>query len=287
MPLSKQPFFTVPFPDPPIQYNDLTQAQRDAWVDYCRSVKIGWLDYQTIIRQSDEGYYMAVVSDQIANGGTTSMLYPPDIDAPPAKAIAIKNGAISIAPIVALPAGKTLDTETTLLVWATAPADTPEELDPKVNAYIGTITFPAGSNFNHFSNEIAAGYVAEFGSLEFQLDKWILLFSFTYTNGKLTYNGGWQVQVKTLCQYGCDYYWPLNEAGGQRQSLAEPAQANPSGTLTQVSGPIDYALGCQSVSGPIGVTAPNIPWPEYNNAFSIACWVRRDGSGAPLAHMNG
>lgn len=249
MSLARKPFFELPFPTPPTAWTDLTQSQRDAWVDYARSVKIGWLDYQTIIRQSDDAYYFAVLAEMMSNGGTSTMLYPPGLSEPPGRAAAMRESIASTSDEISIPPSTLVAEETTFVVWGTAPAATAGAINPKTNKYIGSYVVPAGTDRLKFVGNLGAGYVTAFGTLAANLGDWVLLFVFCYNAGKLTYNGGYQTQVRILTAYRCDYYWPLNELSGIRRSIASPYDLLPVGAPLQVAGPIDNATRIR-VAGP-------------------------------------
>ena len=282
MSLARQPFFVQPYPAPPVAWTALTQQQRDAWVDYARSVKIGWLDYQDIIRQSDDCYNFVVTSDMIANGGSSSMILPPGLETPESRIASLRNSAASIGDIVSVPPATAPLAETQFAVWATAPAATPAAIDPKANLFIGVIDVPAGAEPNQFFTDLGASYVAAFGTLAGNLGDWIVLWVFTLNAGKLSFNGGYQSQIRTLVQYGCEYYWPLNEASGLRRSIARPNAAAPIAAVTQTAGPIDFALSTPSSPGPNGVLARVQIWTPASGSWTASIWFRKVGTANAL-----
>lgn len=266
------PYFEVPYPDPPILFDALPQSVRDAWVSYAKANPIGYLDYKRIIRETGDAYLFVLQMDMACNAGDTSLLYPPEFSPPQAQQLASAWADVTTQDIVALPTSRDIPADTTILVWATAPAAAPEDINGRLNKFIGAFTLPAGTPAKSIIADIGAGYVTAFGTLAAEVGKYVVLWAFACTNGSIRYLGAWTAQVKVPATLKTQAYWPLNETFDPRRSIAKAANLTDVGIVGGVGGIID------------GAARFNTPGPQYlrfddaarfspNGAdFSLSLW---------------
>lgn len=267
------PFFELPYPNPPVLYNDLPQDIRDTWVGFARANKISWLDYRKEIRQTDDAYFMLNTTELLRTSGSTGLYYPPGLLTPNHRPLDNRLASVSIADHLAFRLARHLDTETTLAVWATATSPTTAGVNSRANRFLGTVTLPAGSTRNTTTPDLGANYVAQFATLAGDLGDALALWVFLLDQGQLIYLAGIATRVVELSFLGCEFYWPLNESAGLRHSIAQPATLTPHNLPAQVTGPIDSATLLTRASGQyLSTNSGSIASPGQSN-FTFALWI--------------
>lgn len=273
MPINRKTFFVPPYPNPTTAFDDLPQAVRDQWVGWAKANKVGYLDYQREIRSTQEAYEFVQTMALAQNGGVEQTVYPPEAAFAPAKPINIQLASATDADIISLPAAKPITRSTNILVWATATAAAPEDVNTKDNKFVGTFALPEGTLFNQFLADIGASYVAAFTSLAADVGKYLVLWCFTSENGQLAYLGGFAVKVKVVSCLGLQAYYPFSEVQGPYRSIARPLTLTSQGLVTRGAGPIDWSLAfsAQPADKVSIVEAPNLNIEPPG--FSVSLWV--------------
>ena len=283
--LRRPVFFEIPFPTPTTAFNSLPQAVRDAWGTWALGNPVGYLDYQTIIRPAPDAYEFTTQNDAAQNGGTTSIVYPPERLLPILARIAAPIASATESDILAAPINAEATEDTSYLIWGTAPDPVAADINVTDNKFLGVFEAPAGLPAGGWMENIGAAYVSAFGSLTGLAGQFLVLWFFQCRNGSITYQGSATIEVSILSPWQCALYWPLNETSGNRRSISQPNSAAPSGTVTSTTGPIDGALQVFSDTGPIGCYGRDIDWTEYNDGFTVNAWIRFDGTGSLLVFM--
>jgi Concanavalin A-like lectin/glucanases superfamily len=274
MSASRPPFFPPAYPDPTTLYNDLPQDVRDQWVGWAKANPVGYLDYKNELRATQDAYEFITTQLMSANGGVQPTTYPPgDVD-PPSKNLITSYASAVESDMIGFSLARTLDEDSTWLVYATAPAATPSDINSKNNLFVGVFRLPAGTPLRSWSQDIGASYVSQFGSLAGLSGQTVVFWVFSFDMGSLRYLGGWTVTVGILSPLATLAYWPLNEAVGTRTSIAQPQNLVPYGNPTQVAGIIDNAILFTGANGD-GLQGPNpTPFNTANTAFTVAAWFK-------------
>jgi hypothetical protein len=275
----RPPYWQVPYPNPTTAWLDLPQAVRDAWVDFALGNVIGYIDGKTVQRSATDAYDFMTQMDAAANGGTTPIVYPPELVPPQKQMVAQSLTEISILDTLSLATNIANAGYTQLLVWATPPAAAPGDIDGHLNQFIGAFEIPVNTNPHTFLGDLGSNYVAKFGSVAAKLGQFVVLWAFGCINGNLTFAGSATVEIKSQPAFGCQFYWPMNELFGNNTSLGQPSTAIEGPGAASVAGVIDTATSYLDNTVPTGAKVTPSPTTTINGSFSVSFWGKQVGAG--------
>lgn len=269
------PFFSQPV-SPSVPYDSLTQACRDSWVNWAKANKVGWLDYQTIIRPANDAYVFTWTSEFFALLGAPVSDFPPAPGDPTKAAANFFLSSIAITDTGSIAAAQDFETEQAMILFASAPAATPADVDARANQWFTVFKIPAGTKQNQQLYDLGGNYSAVFGTLGAALGKSILFWVFTIERGQMIYSGSWMALIQSVSAFGVLHYWPCDEFGGPRRSTAVFNDISSNAGQLQTAGPIDFSIGNNGLAA-----SPNFISLIGNGSWvfkgwSFSCWFYPD-----------
>jgi hypothetical protein len=264
--------FPLPYTSPPTPWEDLSQHMRDAWVGWAAANPVGATDYKHIIRPGPTAYALITTQDMAANGGSTSIAYPPEALPPSEQTLHKRFATATSADLLSLCTARLLSAGETWLIWASAPAASLANIDPATIEFISKTDAPASTPQNDFFQDIAASYVSVHGSLAGHTGDTLLLFAFAIQNGSLHNAGSWVVTVGEISPYATQAYWPCDEAAGTRYSAAPPHNLVPIGPVPYNAGIIAGGILLDpATTGYLALETPGELSPDAQ-PFTFALW---------------